>query len=371
MDVAQYRREFPVTESSVYLNHASVSPLPERTARAMARFTDDAMRHGAAHYAEWMKTCYGVRTAAASLLGCDPGEIAITKNTSEGLAIVANGLDWRPGDLVVGIRDEFPANYFPWLQLERRGVKLRWLDLQAGRIELEEIDRACHGARLLAISFVQYLSGFRVDLDAVGEICRRRGTLLVVDGVQGLGALPVDVKKSGVHAFSASGHKWLLGPEGCGVLYIDRDVIPQVEPIEFGWTNVEGSNVYSHDLKLRSDASRYECGTLNTIGCYGLRESIEMFLEIGAEPIAGQIHHLAGRIAAGVAAKGYEIMTPRDETCGSGIVTFRKQGTPSEQVVAKLNHNGVSAALRFGWVRAAPHFYINDEDVDRFLDLLP
>ena len=193
----------------------------------------------------------------------------------------------------------------------------------------------------------------------------------MVDGVQGLGALPVDVKKSGVHAFSASGHKWLLGPEGCGVLYIDHDLIPQVEPIEFGWTNVEGSGTYSHDLKLRSDASRYECGTLNTIGCYGLRESLELFLEAGPERVAQRIHHLAGRIAAGVAAKGYEIMTPRDQTSGSGIVTFRKDDAPSEDVVAKLNHNGVSTALRFGWVRAAPHFYINDDDLDRFLDLLP
>ena len=371
MHLEDYRREFPVTESYVYLNHASVSPLPERTAHAMARFTEDAKQHGTAHYPDWMKAWAGVRTEAARLLGCDPGEIAITKNTSEGLAIVANGLDWRPADVVVAIRDEFPANYFPWLQLVGRGVKLRWLELQGGRIELDQIDRACRGARLLAISFVQYLSGFRVDLDALGEICRRHGTLLVVDGVQGFGALPVNVKKSGVHAFSASGHKWLLGPEGCGVLYVDRDLIQQVEPIEFGWTNVEGSRTYSHELKLRSDASRYECGTLNTIGCYGLRASLGLFLEAGVDQIAAQIDHLAGRIVAGVTAQGYEVMTARDGNCGSGIVTFRKEGMPSEDVVAKLNRNGVSTALRFGWIRAAPHFYINDEDVDRLLELLP
>ena len=371
MDLKEYRREFPITEKYIYLNHAAVSPLPERTARAMEAFTADAMCHGSVHYLKWMEACQGVRTAAAGLMGCTPQEIALTKNTSEGLAVIANGLDWRAGDIVVAIQDEFPANYFPWLRLERRGVQLRWLDLKDGRIELDDIDRACKGARLLAISFVQYLSGFRIDLGALGEICRRRGALLVVDGVQGLGAFPVDVKKSGVHALAASGHKWLLGPEGAAVLYVHRDLIPEVEPIEFGWTNVEGWREYSHEPDLLSDASRFECGTLNTIGCFGLRASLGLFLEAGIERIAARIHYLAGYILEGVTSNGYEVMTPRDESCGSGIVSFRKKGVSSDDVVTRLTQRGILTALRFGWIRVSPHFYANEDDLDRFLSLLP
>ena len=370
-DVTPYRTEFPIAESIIYLNHASVSPLPRRTARAMQQLAEDVMLHGVTHYGRWMETCVAVREAAGRLMGCGSDEVAITKNTSEGLSFVANGLDWRPGDVVVGIRDEFPANYFPWLRLAERGVRLRWLDLKNGRIELDEIDRACDGARLLAVSFVQYLSGFRIDLDALGEICRRRDVLLVIDGVQGLGPFPVDVRKSGVHALSASAHKWLLGPEGCGVLYIDRDLIPHVEPVEFGWTNVEGADHYSHEPTLLPDARRYECGTMNTVGYHGLRASLELFLEVGVEGVAAQVDRLAQRTLDSALLKGYEAMTTRDTSSGSGVVSIRKPGIDSEGTVRQLNEQGISTAHRFGWVRVAPHFYNTEEEIDTLLERLP
>jgi selenocysteine lyase/cysteine desulfurase len=369
-ELAAYRNEFPVTDRYIYFNHASVGPLPRRSALAMQDLAGDVLNHGGCHGAQWAAAMESVRQAAGALAGCDPGEIALVKNTSEGLAIIANGLDWRPGDVVVGIEDEFPANYFPWRQLERRGVKTVWLRLTDGRIELEVIDRACRGARLLAISFVQYVSGFRIDLDAVGEICRRHGTLLVVDAVQGLGPFPVNVKRSGIHALAASAHKWLLGPEGSGILFIDQELIPQVEPVEFGWTNVAGWREYSHDLELRAGAARYECGTLNTIGFHGLRASLGLFLEAGVDRVAMRIDKLTQRLLAGAEEKGYQPLTPRTTQCGSGIVSLRKQGVDSESMVQKLLAEGVVTALRFGWIRASPHFYANEADVDRFVELL-
>lgn len=371
MDFSRYQDEFPVRKSYIYFNHASVAPLPRRSAKAMQNFAQQVMEHAANRYSEWLRTYQGVRAAAAAMLGCDPGEIALTKNTSEGLAVVANGLDWRPGDIVVGIEDEFPANYFPWLRLQRRGVKTRWLKLHRGRIELEELDRACCGARLLAVSFVQYLSGFRIDLDAVGEVCRRRGALLVVDGVQGLGPYPVNVKRSGVHALSASAHKWLLGPEGCGVLFLDRELLPRVEPVEFGWTNVEGSETYSRDERLRTDASRYECGTLNTIGYIGLEKSLELFLEIGADRMARCVNRAAQHVYTGAREKGYELLAERIPECGSGIVSLRKEGVDSQQAVAELKRQAVVTAHRAGWIRVSPHFYAGEEEVAKFLELLP
>ena len=199
-------------------------------------------------------------------------------------------------------------------------------------------------ARLLALSFVQYVSGFRVDLDAVGEICRRRGYLLVVDAVQGLGPFSVDVKRSGIHALAAGGHQWLLGPEGCGILFVDRDLIPEVEPVEFGWSNVEGWQSHRYDPAPGPGASRYECGTLNTLDCRELQAAIDLFLEIGVEAIEQRLHLLAARIAAGVRSRGYKLMTPREDHHGSGLVSFRKPGVDSESAVAALAEKGIVAA---------------------------
>ena len=203
----QYTNQFPVRQHLVYLNHAAVSPLCRPAADAMREFAADAMEYGSLHYGQWMETYEGLRVAAARL-------IALVKNTSEGIATIAMGLDWRPGDKVVAFREEFPANYYPWKRLEQTGVQVEWLSYLD---PLERIDQACRGARLLAISFVQYLSGHRVDLEAIGEICHRHRCAYLVDAIQGLGAFPVDVRRAHIDALAADGHKWMLGPEGCGI----------------------------------------------------------------------------------------------------------------------------------------------------------
>ena len=234
-DLAEkYRDEFPVTRLYTYLNHAAVAPLTRSAAEAMKWLAQDSLEHGTAHYDAWMNTCERLRANTAALVNAQPEEIALVKNTSEGIATVANGLDWKPGDKVVAFREEFPANYYCWKLLADRGVTVEWLSAMD---PLDAIDEACRGARLLAISFVQYLSGYRAPLEAIGEICRRRGCLFFVDAIQGLGAFPVDVRSMGIHALAADGHKWMLGPEGCGVLYIAREIQDSIRPVEFGWTN--------------------------------------------------------------------------------------------------------------------------------------
>ena len=309
------------------------------------------------------------RSAAARLINALPAEIAIVKNTSEGISTLATGIEWRPGDKVVAFLEEFPANYYPWKRLEGQGIHVQWLSVAD---PLERVDAACAGARLLAISFVQYLSGYRADLEALGEICHRRGCWFFVDAIQGLGAFPVDVRRARIHALAADGHKWLLGPEGCGVLYIQRDLQDQVEPKEFGWTNVAGYADYSsRDMTLRPDAGRYECGTLNTIGCFGLRAAIELLLDIGVERIAPQVQSLGDEIAEGVRAKGYEVMDERTPQTGSGIVSFRRQDVDSRLIVRHLREKGIIAAPRQGWVRASPHFYVSPEEIDRMIGELP
>ncbi len=202
----------------------------------------------------------------------------------------------------------------------------------------------------------------------IGEICRRRGCIYFVDAIQGLGVFPLDVRQCHIDALASDGHKWLLGPEGCGVLYISDALQERVEPVEFGWTNVASYNDYgSRDMTLRADAGRYECGTLNTIGCFGLRASLELLLEVGVDRIAPVVQALGDRIAEGVRAKGYEVMGERTAATGAGIVSFRKAGFDAVEIVARLRERGIAAAPRAGWVRTSPHFYIAPDEIDRMV----
>lgn len=364
-----YRDQFPVTRNVVYLNHAAVAPLVKPAAEAMRGLAADACEFGSLHYSEWLETYEGLRTAAARLIGAEAGEIALVKNTSEGIATVAIGIDWRAGDKVVAFREEFPANYYPWMRLEKKGVKIEWLSIAD---PLDRIAAACQDARLVAISFVNYLSGFRVDLEAIGEICAQHGCFFFVDAIQGLGAFPIDVRRARIHALSSDGHKWLLGPEGCGILYIQKEMQDLIEPVEFGWTNVAHYADYgSRDMTLRPDAGRYECGTLNTIGCFGLRASIEFLLDVGLEEISVAVLERARQVAEGVRRKGYKVMGDGDPAKASGIVTFQKEGIDSRLVVRELRRAGVVAAPRQGWVRSSPHFYISPDDIERMLAALP
>lgn len=364
----KYADQFPVREHLVYLNHASVAPLCRRAAQAMRDLADDALQYGSLHYERWLAAYEGLRLSTAKMINAKPSEIAIVKNTSEGIAMVAGGIPWRAGDKVVAFLEEFPSNYYPWKRLESRGVEVRWLSVFD---PLEEIEEACRGARLLAVSFVQYLSGYRIDLNAVGEICARHGCLFFVDAIQGLGAFPLDVRAAKIAALSADGHKWLLGPEGCGVMYIREDLQDHVEPVEFGWTNTAQFNDYSsRDMTLRRNAGRYECGTLNTIGCFGLQASMDFLLEVGVENVGRAVRERADQVWQGVKELGCELLCERTPETGAGIVSFRQPGAACHITVRHLKAQGFMAAARQGWVRVSPHFYIAPGDVERLIDTL-
>jgi selenocysteine lyase/cysteine desulfurase len=365
----QYAHYYPVRDHLIYLNHAAVAPLCKPAADAMQHLANDCSQFGSRHYNQWLDAYEGLRVAAARLVNADRSEIALVKNTSEGISTVAMGLDWHPGDRMVAFREEFPSNYYPWKRLEEKGVSVTWLSVADS---LEKIADASRGAKLLAISFVQFLSGYRAPIQAIGEICRTNHCIFLVDAIQGLGAFPLDVKACHIDALAADGHKWLLGPEGCAILYINQVLQDRVAPVEFGWSNVAGYNDYaSRDMTLREDAGRYECGTLNTIGCFGLRASIEFLLEVGIGKIAPLVQNLGDRIAEGVLGKGYELLGSRTPDTGAGIVSFRKPGAEAAEIVRRLAVAGISAAPRAGWVRTSPHFYIPPADIDRLIEELP
>ncbi|MGA8029893.1 MAG: aminotransferase class V-fold PLP-dependent enzyme [Bryobacteraceae bacterium] len=364
-----YRDEFPVTQELIYLNHAAVAPLCRPAAEAMKHLADDACRHGSLHYDKWMEAYSGLRKAAADLINASPDEVAIVKNTSEGISTVALGIDWKPGDRVIAFKEEFPSNYYPWLRLEPRGVKVTWLSIYD---PLQSIAEVIEGARLLAISHVNYLSGYRVDLEAIGGLCNRHGCFFLVDAIQGMGAFPIDVEVCHIDALAADGHKWMLGPEGNGLLYVRRKWLDAIEPVEFGWSSPANYADYSsRDMTPRPNAGRYECGTLNTIGCFGQRAAIEFLLRVGVENIAAAVGSLAEQLETGVRGKGYEVIVERTARNGSGIVSFRHPSLDCRNIVSDLKRNRISAAPRQGWVRMSPHFYISPEEIEQVLRTLP
>jgi cysteine desulfurase / selenocysteine lyase len=366
---ARYRDEFPITRELIYVNHAAVAPLSRRAAQAMKDLADDSSLYGSLHYDTWMEAYAGLRQAAAKLINASASEIAIVKNTSEGIATVAGGLQWKPGDRVIAFKEEFPSNYYPWLRLEPRRVKVTWLSIYD---PLERIAEAVPGARLLAISYVNYLSGYRVNLQRIGELCNEHGCFFFVDAIQGLGAFPVDVEACHIDALAADGHKWMLGPEGNAILYIRKKWLDAIEPVEFGWSNPANYADYSsRDMTLRPDAGRYECGTLNTAGCFGLKAAIEFLLEIGIENITVAVERLANQLEAGVRDKGYDVMIERTPNSGSGIVSFRHASIDCRAIVSELQRHRIIAAPRQGWVRTSPHFYISPDEIEQVLRTLP
>ena len=238
-DISVFRFQFPITESYTFLNHAAVSPVSTKVVESVESLFLEYSRCGIDCFSEWMKRINEVRQNFARLIQCDPHEVAFTGNTSEGLSAIASGIEWKKGDIVIIPRPEFPANIYPWMNLERRGVLLQFIERQEGRFGVKQIEKALRpGARLLSISSVDFVTGFCADLEALGDFCKKKGLLFCIDAIQSLGVIPMDVRKYGIHFLASGSHKWLLSAMGCGALFISKDVDHMVRPELVGWKSV-------------------------------------------------------------------------------------------------------------------------------------
>jgi selenocysteine lyase/cysteine desulfurase len=372
------RSLFPVTEKFIYMNHAAVSPLSKPVRDAMVGITDDVMRNGTGNYDEWYRTYELARSAAARLVNAKAHEIAFMPNTSAAISAIANGLELRAGDNIVSCDVEFPANVYPWIRLkEELGVTMKLAPEREGRVDPEELvslidDRT----RILTLSWVQFASGFRSNLARIGRACRERGVFFMVDAIQGLGALKLDVERDFVDAFAADGHKYLLGTEGAALLFVSDRVIDQVKPTVLGWTSVKKYDQFSHsalDYKLdyREGALRFECGSLNTIGLYGLRAALDLFLEVGPESIEEYILNLRAYLADGLTNKGYMVISSRRAGEESAIVCCTHPSYSAGQLYGALRSRDIIAAPRMNRLRISPHFYNTREEVDALIAALP
>ena len=369
-----WRSEFPVTETYIYMNHAGVAPLSRRVRDVMAGFLEDATLNGAVNAKLWEEEAEACRGVAAQLINADVTEIAFMKNTTQGILIAANGIDWRAGDNVVTAAVEFPANVYPWWSLkERYGVETRMVPEQAGRIHAEDIAGAIdERTRAVTISHVEFASGFRNDIQALGRICRDRDIWFIVDAIQSLGAIEVDVQSCDVDILAADGHKWLLAPEGAAIFYCADQKRERLINTNVGWASVVNPRDFlNYDLTQKPDATRFEEGSYNSVGLYGLRAAIELLLEIGTPTIQGRILELTAHLIEGLEAKGYRVITPRANSERAGIVIFESDRITPTEIYEMLYAENIITAERGSGVRVSPHFYNTTSEIERLLEVLP
>lgn len=361
-----FRDEFPITRTHIFLNHAGVAPTSLRAAAAVNRFMDSLARLGRPDFDDWESLATGCRDRFARLVGCGSDEVAFVRNTSHGLSLLASGLDWRPGDRVAAaVSVEYPSNAYPWMDLDRRGIAT--LDVipacADATVTAETASRAITPrTRVLAVSSAQYASGAVTDLSALGRLCRERGVLFCVDGIQTVGALPIAVKEAGIHFLSADSHKWMLGIMGIGAVFVDRSVVGRIHPPLLGWrSTTDAFNFDRVHFELLNDAGRYEEGSLAYPLIAGFSAALELLEEAGIDRVARHVCALVADLARRLEALG--CVTAPDAACRRHILTFRHPRLDDEELIEELEAAGVVASLRRGRVRVSPHLYNTHDEM--------
>jgi cysteine desulfurase/selenocysteine lyase len=363
---------FDLQDDILYLNHAAVSPWPRRAVEAVQKFAADNGATGSKRYPHWVATEVRLRERLAALIGAESaGDIALAKSTSEALSMIAQGLPWQDGDNVVGVQQEFPSNRIVWEALAERGVSWRGLDLYRSTAPEDDLLALCDAqTRVLAVSWVQYARGLRLDLERLGRACRQRGILFCVDGIQGLGALPFDLTRFAVDFVVADGHKWMLGPEGLALFWCRPDLRQTLRLTQFGWHMVKDMGDFERaDWRPAMDARRFECGSPNMLGVHALEASLAVLQEVGMDRVADAIAERIDRLVELIDAGGLELLSPRAPERRAGIVTFRVPGVDQQALYKALMQRDLMCASRGGGLRFSPHFYTPMEHLGRAIDV--
>lgn len=378
IDVAALRRsEFPWADRSerVYLNNASTGPLTMRGVRAAQEIIDDRIEPFRIDDAKNFAMLDRTRALVAKLIGASKAEIALLTNTTYGINIAARALPFASGDVVVVHDREFPANVYPWLALEKRGVALRRIPPR-GLLPDEDALIAALDApnvRAVSVSWVAFSTGYKSDLARIGRACRERGIWFIVDAIQGLGADVLDVRAAGIDILACGGQKWLLSPWGTGFAYVREELVNTLDPQPVGWMSVKGSDDFTrmldYDLTWREDARRFEVITIPFQDFAGFAASLELFHELGPAAVATRVASLADRIVEWAESRrDVRLVTPRDRACRAGIVSLATADSAASS--ERLKKAGVAHSLREGALRLAPHVYNTSDEIDRALALL-
>jgi cysteine desulfurase / selenocysteine lyase len=370
------RHEFPVAADKVFLGHAGVCPLPRRVAEAMSHYAFNCTHGDQETILPYLRINES-REIAARLIGAHADEIAFVGPTTLALNFVANGLDFRRQDNILIYHDDYPSNVYPWMALAERGVEVRLMNVrELGKIRAVDVQgQVDENTRLVALASCHYVTGWRINLPAIGKFLRERKILFCVDAIQTVGAFPTSVEH--IDFLAADAHKWMLGPCAAGILYVRREVQERLRPTVLGWNNVRCPNfIAQEELTVRPGAHRYEAGTDNLIGLVGMRAAMELLLEVGVENIAAELLRKRAWLVPAIQERGYTVLYPTaPPENASGIVTFFRPGDDMTALHKKLEERGIMTSLRFDrsgqqYLRLSPHFYNTDVELRRVVEAL-
>jgi len=371
--LAGFRSLFPVTQRYVYLNHASNGSLAVPVVEAMNGYIERCSLHGEVSYPEAEAVVEDCRDMASRLMGVLTSEMAFVKNTSAGAIIAIGSIEWQHGDNMIMMQDAFPTNTYPFdfllPHVEKRYVTSAEL-AKGPECVFKLMDRH---TRAIAIDWVHFLSGVRADIIAIAAYCRARAVYVLLDAMQGLGAVNQSFGELGIDFVYGGGGKWLLGPQGSGILYVNSAILPKLKPANLGWLSAKWddfNDIYTRK-PLKPGASRFEEGTKNYIGIYGLRESLRILLDAGMSEVAARVRMLVQLLRQGLEQKGFETLTPVDPQRHAGVMDAYRPGTDMVALFARLKEQGFICSLRENRLRIAPHFYNTEEEIERFCAALP
>lgn len=365
MTLDDIRSRFPhIAEGYIYLNHAATGPWSTSVQTMVEKYLHEFTHGEVDNYHAAMRVISGARATAAEMLCATPERIAFVLNTSDGLNVLASGIAWKPGDRIMLVEREFPANVYPFMNLRRYGVEIDFAPQRDGVVTVDDIARCIRpGTRLIAVSWVQFLSGCMLDLAALSALCRERGILLSVDAIQGLGAMRLNLAETPVDFLSAGVQKWQLGPQGVAIVYISEAVQAQMTQAYIGWLSVQnGWDFFNYENPPHHDARRYENGTYNCIGLYGYAGALSLFREVGFERVEHMVRENCEYLYERITESGFQVLTPDDTRLRAGIVTFRHER--SEEVYETLKKEKIIVSARSGHLRISPHFYNTREEID-------
>lgn len=374
MTDTQHDNEWILNKDFIHLNHAAVGPWPKRTQLAIQEFATDNAQQGSWNYLSWLKTESHLRRQLQQLINAPQWQdIALLKNTSEALSVIAYGIDWKKGDNIVISNEEFPSNHIIWESLKDKGVEVRYANLSAHNPPENTLYELCNKkTKLLSISSVQYASGIRINLNALGQFCHSNDILFCIDAIQSIGALEFDVQACQADFVVADGHKWMLGPEGLALFYSRPEARDKLTLQQYGWHMVNNPGDFDKThWEVATSARRFECGSPNMLGIFGLSASLSLLLDIGMKNVEHSVkknsNYLFERLSK---MPNIKLITPEDEKQRAGIVNFHSTTQSNDYLFKVLTEKNIFCAKRGKGLRFSPHYYTSQKNLDTVIELI-